>query len=342
MSMDKRIKNQIIQALVQGEKSIYSLIDSQDASLKEFFTLLQELREKGLVRVESGRAALTPHAEKAYGFLKEWGDPQCPQCGQTGYRCRDWLPRLAERFEELLGYRPRATEDFDQGFISLEGVLHRVAFLQERGDLLDSSICLVGDDDLLGPALALTGLPSQVQVLEIDSRLVDSINDIASRYTLNLSARVFDVQDPLPGDLTGGYDVFVTDPVETLPGLTLFLSRGISALAGPGTSGYFGLTTLEASRNKWYAIQQRLHEMGFVITDIRRRFSLYPQQETSFASYQDKCEVFQRIGVEADTDWYTSSLYRVEAVREPTPSIREGMALDEKVYMDEESLATPR
>lgn len=342
MSMDKRIKNQIIQALVQGEKSIYSLIDSQDASLKEFFTLLQELREKGLVRVESGRAALTPHAKKAYGFLKEWGDPQCPQCGQTGYRSRDWLPRLAERFEELLGYRPRATEDFDQGFISLEGVLHRVAFLQERGDLLDSSICLVGDDDLLGPALALTGLPSQVQVLEIDSRLVDSINDIASRYTLNLSARGFDVQDPLPGDLTGGYDVFVTDPVETLPGLTLFLSRGISALAGPGTSGYFGLTTLEASRNKWYAIQQRLHEMGFVITDIRRRFSLYPQQETSFASYQDKCEVFQRIGVEADTDWYTSSLYRVEAVREPSPYIREGMSLDEQVYMDEESLATPR
>jgi len=45
MSMDKRIRNQIIQALVQGEKSIYSLIDRQDASLKEFFPLLRELEE---------------------------------------------------------------------------------------------------------------------------------------------------------------------------------------------------------------------------------------------------------------------------------------------------------
>jgi hypothetical protein len=339
--MDKRIRNQIIQALVQGEKSIYSLIDGQDASLKEFFPLLQELREQGLVYVQSGRAGLTPQADEAYGFLKGWGHSGCSQCGQTGYSARDFLPRVAEQLEELLRQRPRAAEDFDQGFISLDGVLRRVAFILERGDLLESSICLVGDDDLLGAALALTGLPREVEVLEIDSRLVDYINAIASRMDLRLSARVFDVQDPLPESLAGRFDTFVTDPVETLPGLTLFLSRGVSALAGQGSSGYFGLTTLEASRDKWYAIQQRLQEMGFVITDIRRRFSLYPQQESSFASYQEKCEVFRRVGVEADTDWYTSSLYRVEAVREPRPCIREGMTLDEKVYMDEESLATP-
>ena len=340
--MVERIRNQIIQALVQGEKSIYSLIDSQDASLNEFFPLLEQLQKEGTVRVESGRASLTPRAESAYAVLREWGGWECPTCGQTGYLARECFPRLAERLEDLLRNRPRAAEDFDQGFISLEGVLRRVAFILERGDLLGRSLCLVGDDDLLGAALALTGLPESVLVLEIDSRLVDFINQSASQLGLNLSARAFDVQAPLPEDLAGNYDVFVTDPVETLPGLTLFLSRGVSAIAGPGGSGYFGLTTLEASRDKWFAIQQRLHQMGLVITDIRRRFSLYPQQETSFASYQEKCEVFQRIGVEANTDWYTSSLYRVEAVREPRPYIREGMTLDEKVYMDEESLATPR
>ncbi len=340
--MDKRIRNQIIQALVQGEKSIYSLIDCQDASLNEFFPLLEQLHEEGLIRVGSGRAALTPQAESAYPVLRQWEGWACSRCDQTGYLAREAFPGLADQMEELLGKRPSATEDYDQGFISLEGVLRRVAFILERGDILDRSICLVGDDDLLGVALALTGLPREVQVLEIDSRLVDSINTIAASRDLPLSARTFDVQEPLPEELTGAYDVFLTDPVETLPGLTLFLSRGVSALSGPGSSGYFGLTTLEASRTKWYAIQQRIHEMGLVITDIRRRFSLYPQQETSFASYQEKCEVFQRIGVEADTDWYTSSFYRVEAVREPRPFIREGMSLDEKVYMDEESLATPR
>ena len=342
MSMNQRIKNQIIQALVQGEKSIYSLIDSQDASLSEFFPLLNSMEEEGLLRMEDGRATLTPRAESEHQALRQWGGWECPCCGQTGYRAREAFPRLAEQMEGLLPHRPSATEDFDQGFISLEGVLRRVAFILERGDLLNRSICLVGDDDLLGAALALTGLPRRVRVLEIDSRLVDSINAIASRHGLALEAGVFDVQDPLPEDARGGYDVFITDPVETLPGLTLFLSRGVSVLAGAGGSGYFGLTTLEASRSKWFAIQQRLQEMGLVITDIRRRFSLYPQEEASFASYQDKCEVYDRIGVEADTDWYTSSFYRVEAVREPTPFIRERMVLDEKVYRDEESLATPK
>jgi len=339
--MYKRIKNQIIQALVQGEKSLYALIDSQDASLKEFFPVLEEFQKEGLVRVESGKAALTSQGESAYGFLRRWRTSACPHCLQTGYVPSEPFTRLTPQFEEFLQGRPSASEDFDQGFISLQGVLRRAAFLHERGDLLRTSICLIGDDDLLGAALALTDLPERVLVLEIDSRLVRYINDLASRHKLPLEARVFDVQNPLPQEVAGQHEVFITDPVETLPGITLFLSRGVSALSGKGCSGYFGLTTLEASRSKWYAIQQRLLQMGLVITDIRRRYSLYPQQETSFASYQEKCEVFEYIGVEADTDWYTSSLYRVEAVQEPSPFIQEAMNLDEKVYRDEESLATP-
>lgn len=340
--MHKRIRNQIIQALVQGEKSLYSLIDQQDASLKEFFHLLQLMQEEGWIEVSSGKARLTYKVEAGYPELKHWQDPGCSGCFKTGYVPAEPLQHLQHRLLQFIQNRPQAVEEYDQGFISCEGVLRRVAFMYERGDLLQTSICLIGDDDLLGPALALTGLPGNIQVLEIDSRLVDYINEIARQHRLALQAQVFDVQQPLPPDQENHYDVFVTDPVETLPGLTLFLSRGVSALSGAGAVGYFGLTTLEASRHKWFSLQQRLLQMGLVITDIRRRFSLYPQEESSFARYQEKCEVYERIGVAADTDWYNSSLYRVEAVQEPSPYVQDSMILDEKVYMDEESLATPR
>jgi len=35
-----RIEKQILQALLEGEVGVYKLIDSQDASLKEFFEIL--------------------------------------------------------------------------------------------------------------------------------------------------------------------------------------------------------------------------------------------------------------------------------------------------------------
>jgi predicted methyltransferase len=154
-------------------------------------------------------------------------------------------------------------------------------------------------------------------------------------------ADIFDAQYALPDKFKGKFDVFITDPVETLPGFTLFVSRATSSLKGKGCSGYLGLTTIEASREKWFEIQKRFLNMGFVITDIRRRFSVYPIGDISFSRYQEKCQVFKQVGVRADCDWYTSSFIRLYAVEEPKPIIEGTQIIDAKVYKDDESLATP-
>jgi len=343
--MMRRIRNQIFQALLSGEASgvsVYRLIDGQDASLPEFFQLLHQLENEGLIKVEGGKVSLT---RKGLELCRELNikstDVSCQHCGRTGYSIEGLFQDVMENYREIAAERPEAIELYDQGFISLDGVIRRVEFVYERGDLANSKIFVVGDDDLFSIAAALTGMPKKVTAVDIDERLVNFINKVADEFSLPVEARVYDVQQAFPDEFRSKYHVFVTDPVETIPGLKLFLSRGVSTLEGPGCSGYFGITTLEASRKKWYQIQQMIYEMGFIITDLRRKFSVYPQDEKNFFRYQEKLPIVRKLGAEVDHNWYTSTLFRIEAVREPRPIVEGEMIIDEKVYKDDESWATP-
>ncbi len=51
--------------------------------------------------------------------------------------------------------------------------------------------------------------------------------------------------------------------------------------------------------------------------------------------------IVKKLGVEIDYNWYKSTLYRIEAVKEPKPLVEGEMIIDEKVYKDDESWATP-
>jgi len=334
-----RIEIQLLQSLLGGEMSVYRLIDSQDASLPEFFETFEKLQKEGVLEVAGGKVRLTPKGrELAKGFLGSAAT--CKECGGTGYGIDPFFQKVLSEFLEITKNRPPAAEKFDQGFISEEGVIRRLEFIHERGDLY-GKIFVVGDDDLFSIAASLTGLPEKVFVVDIDERLVNFINSVAREYGLKVEARIYDVQRAFPDDLRRKFDVFVTDPVETVPGIKLFLSRGASTLKGAGSSAYFGLTTLEASRKKWFEIERMVLEMGFVITDIRRKFNVYPASEKSYSQFEEKLPIFRRLGIKTDYDWYTSSLFRIEAVREPNPLVEGEMIIDEHVYKDEESLATP-
>ncbi len=340
--MKRRIINQIIQFLTSGETSVYRLIDAQDSSLPEFLEVLDELVSDRVITLENGKVRLSDKGEE---IAKELGavnaEVRCVCCDGTGYGIAKEFEEILARYKEIAKERPETCEMYDQGFLGAEDVLRRVEFMYERGDLLNSEIFVVGDDDLFSIASTLTGMPKEVSVIDIDDRLIDFINSVAEELSLPVEAEVCDAQEELPEKFRGKYDVFVTDPVETVPGLKLFLSRGVSALKGEGCSGYFGLTTLEASRKKWYEIQRILHDMGFVVTDLRRKFSVYPEEEKNFFRYQEKLPIVRRIGARIDYNFYTSSFYRIEAVRTPEPAVKGRMVLDEAVYKDSESWATP-
>lgn len=334
-----RIQIQIIQSILDGKKSIYEAIDYQDGSLPEFLEELEKLRSSGIVGLDSGKIyikELNRNLKEKFRGIKA----RCISCDSTGYYITEFYSSVLSKYKEICKSRPSAIEKFDQGFISEDGVIRRLEFIHERGDIY-GKFFVVGDDDLFSLALALTELPKEIVVVDIDERLVNFINEVSKKERLNVSAFVYDVQMDFPVEFRKKFDVFVTDPVETVEGIKLFLSRGVSTLRGVGSSGYFGLTTLEASRKKWFEIEKMILEMGFVITDIRRRFNVYPADEKSYLEFEEKLPIFKILGVKTDYDWYTSSLFRIEAVKEPKPLVEGEMVIDERIYKDEESLATP-
>lgn len=332
-----RLQVQIIQSLLKGRSSVYEVIDRQDGSLSEFLEALEELRSKGIVKIDSGKIYIS---DKNFAEKFREINAKCDLCFGTGYAIDEFYSSILLSYKEICKNRPPAVEKFDQGFISEEGVVRRLEFIHERGDIY-GKFFIVGDDDLFSLALSLTELPKEVVVVDVDDRLVNFINKVSKEKSLNVSAFVYDVQKELPEEFRKSFDVFVTDPVETIEGIKLFFSRGVSALRGIGSAGYFGLTTLEASRRKWFEIQRMILDMGFVITDIKRRFNVYPADEKSYSRFEEKLPIFKILGVKTDYDWYTSSLFRIEAVRDPRPLVVGEMIIDERVYKDEESLATP-
>jgi hypothetical protein len=298
--------------------------------------------EGGLISVDGGIVSLT---DKGRDLAKEIPAIPltftCRRCQGQGYIIPENFEKVAKAFYDIAEDRPLPIEEYDQGYMRPEDVLKRVALLYERGDLASRDILVIGDDDLFSIAASLTRLPSKVVVLEVDKRLVKFINKNAKENNLCVEARSYDVREPIDKEFEQSFDVFLCDPVETLEGIKLFLSRGVSSLRGIGSAGYFGLTTLEASLKKWYEIQRMLLDMGFVITDIKRKYSEYPWEDNNFKRYQEKLPIMRYLKSECNYSWYKSAFYRIECIKEPKPLVTGEQKIGDKFYLDDESWATP-
>ncbi|MBC7106669.1 MAG: bis-aminopropyl spermidine synthase family protein, partial [Firmicutes bacterium] len=254
----ERVRRQILRSLLDGPKSFWRLIRDQDGHLAHFAAVLGETVREGLVCNSDNRLSLTDKGRKA---AREWKlEPlqslACPACRGKGLVLRGRFSEVERRFRELAAGRPPAVPEFDQGWVDPTTTVARVALMYLRGDLEGRDLFILGDDDLTSLAAAITGMAGRIAVLEADERLVAFITEVAAREGLtNLEARQYDVRHPLPAELCGRFDTFVVDPVETLPGIGLFLSRCVQALKGTGSAGYLGLTHLEASHQKWFAVQ---------------------------------------------------------------------------------------
>lgn len=267
----------------------------------------------------------------------------CPTCQGKGLRVpEDWR----RRFRELTEERPLPVAEYDQGFMRPDDALARVLFMHRMGDVVERDIVLIGDDDLVSVALAVTGWPRRIVVIDVDERLGAFLERLNRTQGFAIEFRPLDLRRPLPPDLMARFDTFITDPVETVPGFELFLSRAAASLRGRYAAGYFGLTTLEASLAKWHRLQQVLLRMNLVITDVLRDFSVYPERENRWERFYASYAMMPLLQIEGhlpDRDWYRSSFFRVEAVATPRPTILGECTLSETdLYFDDETLATPR
>lgn len=328
----ERTKYQILRALQKRPMSFWELICAQDSPLSEMTRTIDLMLSENQIIFDSKSRKFS--LEKHFGILTK-DNGSCPTCQGKGVVLDGQFREALERFCELTKDRPPPLFEYNQGLIDSRDLALKSAFMSHRGDLEGRSILLIGDDDLFSIFLAILGFASTLTVLEIDDRLIRYINEKAARNGLAITARRYDVNAPLPHDLLGACDAFVTEPPEGLKGMLLFLERAIGALRTRG-AGYFGLTTLESSLQKWLAIQKFLMENGMAITDLLRGFSLYPESGDPIGDYE-KFPISGEFPVDPgppEVDYFRSSLIRVEKID------LVAMKENEDLYTDEDTWVT--
>jgi predicted methyltransferase len=329
-NMDKTTY-QILTTLQKGPMSFWEIVRSQDSTLAAATRSIRSLLGEDQITFD----------ERSRKFSLQSFSQVLPGCNGPCPTCEGKSVVLDGRFEETLEDFLRLTRDrpppifeYNQGIIDPRDLALKAALMAQRGDLEGRSILLMGDDDLFSLFLALLGLARRIVVLEIDDRLIRYITKNTQSKNLAISPRQHDVNTPLPVDLQGACDTFVTEPPEGLKGMFVFLNRAIDALH-TGGSGYFGLTTLESSLPKWLAIQRFLLNRGMVITDLLRNFSLYPEAGDPIMDY-DKFQISREFPVSPgppDVDYFRSSLIRVEKTDRRTIKDDEGFYTDEDTWV---------
>ncbi|MCS6936411.1 MAG: bis-aminopropyl spermidine synthase family protein [Candidatus Bipolaricaulota bacterium] len=330
----------MLQALYR-ERDLWQAAGACERPFPQFAELIEALRELGYLKVRGRALELTPAGRVAFERWRVALSPPvhtpCPQCtiGPAP------LPHLQQKFAQIAQQRPSAALEFEQGFLTEESVIRRVAWLDRCGDLAHREIVLLGDDDLLSVALALTERPAQIVVFEIDQRLVDFLNEHAQQRGWPLKAYLHDLRRPLPEKFFGSFDVFVTDPLETVDGFLLFVEQGLSLLKpGAGQAGYFGLTKIEASPEKWRLFEQKLLERhDLFISDVLRDFGFYENWPYLTETVSQQSALFSEA---PDRPWYRSTFFRVETLGAFHPVRCRSLGEEEvEIYYDQDSIMRP-
>ncbi|MFH8087013.1 MAG: bis-aminopropyl spermidine synthase family protein [Candidatus Aenigmatarchaeota archaeon] len=320
-----RIKTKILNELAQSPKSLWEILERSDFLLKDLIDVLKDFYKNGLIEVGEEKIFLTKKGEelvnkKSLAFLPEF----CQICQGKKIILNEKLKELLKDYKEIVKERPLPTEKFFQEYMQESDVIARVAFMHYNNDVDGKKIILIGDDDLLSIALALTNLPSRILVLDIDERIGSFLEKVNKKHNFNIEFQKYNVSDPLPKKFLGKFDVFSSEPLETLTGLKAFILRGILALR-KDSSGYFGLTHAEASLKKWLEIEKFLTRMNCVITDLIAGFSLYPSVYHHFNNNLNKDLSYEnfvkrlpfKVPENKGIKWYKSALFRFEILEKP-------------------------
>ncbi len=306
----------LLSALLTSD-DIWETLDLSDVPVMAACELMRQLHREGWLEWNKGRVWLTAFGRQQCQTLgvQPALELLCSRCQGTGVELGP-MAAVANAFSQIAADRPQALQKYDQGFVNEAGTLSRAAFMWSKGDLAGRRIIVLGDDDLLSLAIALTGAAQRVVALDIDPRIVGFLADVARQHRLSLEVVQHDLRRPLSTELISSFHTFVCDPTESLRGFLAFAWRGMSALLGPGSAGYLGLTRREASLTKWRHIQEELLKSGAVITDLRDDFHTYENW-----AYFEKMVAWEKLPTRRvpgpQEAWYRSALIRLELLESP-------------------------
>ena len=228
---------------------------------------------KGASLTEKGREFVT----KNLGF-KHRERLTCTECQGRKIRIPDRFAPLLKKLQDYMITRPRPLPWLDQTHGTPETALLRALYMLEKGDVEGRRIIFLGDDDYTSLAVASLRVAREITVVDVDPRLLTAIHSASKKEDLQITCVAHDLRQPLLDALQHKYDVAFTDPPYTIPGLTLFTSRAVTALKQrPAATIY--LAYAHQSPDKTLAIDRTLFTMGLAIVEQLPAFNTYEGAE---------------------------------------------------------------
>ncbi len=177
---------------------------------------------------------------------------------------------------KYLNDRPPPEYKYDQSRSTPETVIKRALLMLNNGDLEGKKIVILGDDDGVSIALSFLRCAEEIFVIDIDSRVLEFINNFSSQYRFSdvLHTQLWDIRASFPKKWWHKFNTFETDPPYTVLGFKLFLNQAITLMNfNYGVKGYisFGAKT----PHKTWACQQHLLASGFMINEFIQNFNRY-------------------------------------------------------------------
>ena len=212
-----------------------------------------------------------------------------------------------------LRHRARfANVAFDQLMIEPSAIHNKLALMQKRGDLLNKDILCIGDDDLFSVACALTGLPRSVTALDADESVLAYIRSISPRLPIPVQTIHHNLINPIPKRYYESFDVFVTEPPETIKATLLFVMQGLRVLRKRGAF-HLGMTEVTLGSRDHHAVEKALLEAGAVITDILHDCEEYAVEGNELTSVWGTA-LPAWVSKLPRSPWFVSTLFRGEVV----------------------------
>jgi predicted methyltransferase len=302
---------------------LWALIRHSDEYIRVVMGLFDALHNRNYVEVnESGQISLT---KDGTSLAEEIGaraldESLLVDSGKYGLS-------LPPKFKEILDtMRKIYTEvvpkdNFDQAPLLPEASVYKALYITQRGDASGKYIVTVGDDDLLSLILAMTGEPKRVMAVDIDEQVLGVISECSHKMRLPVDVLQHDFRLDIPETFCGKFDTFVTEPPDTVDGITLFVSRGVQLLKKePDKIGYCGISTTACPPNGIVQLTKNFAAMGLAVSTWLFKFSEYPPVRTELKHIEvpDFYDPFYP----PSTVWYVSDLVRLKTTNSTNPLIK--------------------
>lgn len=304
----------------QQPVDLWELTKKSDAYVRVLLSLLFVLEKDGFISIASdGKMKLTKQGLKLakYFTIKKIENPLIEPEQKIGLRLTPKFKMILETVRGL--YQEVIPQNrYDQAPLLPESAVYKVAYAISKGDATNKSVVCVGDDDLTSIIFALSGVPKRVLAVDIDKYLLEMIEEYSEKKGLGIETLQFDLREPVPGEYRNSFDLFMTEPPDTVAGITLFVSRGVELLKNAeGMTGYCGVSPTACPPLGLLQIQKDFTSMGLLIADRIPKYSDYPPHRTELKHVEvpDCYDAFYP----PKKVWYSADLLRLKTTKETKP-----------------------